>query len=595
MSQLVTHDSKRVRKGNPRDGSEPGARLFVSATWLVMISAAVMLVVRYGVGVPIWDDFALVPVLTGEKPLTVSWLWAQHNESRIALSKLVLLGAYRLSGFDFRAGMYLNVAALGTLAFSLIRAARGLRGGSCYSDAFFPIVLLNWGLHADLLWSIQVVNVLAVTLASFLLLLILAHASRPGLGRTVLAAVLLVLLSFNGAIGLAFVPPFCVWFLALAASQWRRREPGGKRSALIVLALVIPALAVSVLYFRGYQPPAHHAIEGGAAGALRTSIQFLGVGFGPPVAELWPWSGFVVIILFLMNIALTVYVLAWRSEERLRSLGILCFLAANVLLAAGVGWGRSAAGDLAGFQDRYVVITVPWLCFTSLVWDLYGPPTARRLVPMCLLVAASILLWPNTRGGWEYAEAGQAQAKALARDVDSGVPIYLILKRYTPFLYPSQDGLADWLRMLRRAGVRPFTHLREDPRFREVRISRVPSSLIHATWAGETAQVTNVDPYLIYDLPEAQDVCGIRLRYSHANAHGAPAHFKMTWSQNGRAETASIPHYNNWSLPTGDDRETTVWIGEKVKQFRIQPDNQVCRFRILELVLLVPESPESLR
>jgi hypothetical protein len=567
----------------------------VSATWLVMISAAVFLVVRYGVDVPVWDDFALVPVLTGEKPLTVGWLWAQHNESRIALSKLVLLGAYRLSGFDFRAGMFLNVVALGVLAYSLIRVARELRGASSYSDAFFPIVLLNWGLRADLLWSIQVVNVLAVTLASFLLLLILAHSSRPGLGRTVLAAVLLVLLSFNGATGLAFVPPFCGWFLALAASHWRRREPGGKRAALMVLVLMIPALAVTLLYFRGYERPTHHAIAGEITGALRTSVQFLCIGFGPPVAELWPWSGFVVIALFLSNLALTVYVMARRSEELLRSLGILCFLAANLVLAASVGWGRSAAGELAGFQDRYVVIAVPWLCVTSLVWNLYGTTMARRLVPMCLLFATCILVWPNTRGGLEYAEDGRAHASALARDVRNGVPIYLIVKRFTPFLYPTQEGLADFLRMLRRAGIGPFAHLREDPAFREIPISPVPSSLIQATWEGQTAQVTNVDPYLIYDLPEVRDVCGIRLRYSHENRHGGPAHFKMTWSQNGRAEIGSNQHYNNWSLPTGDGRETTVWIGDRVKQFRIQPDNQLCRFRVLGLVLLVPESPESFR
>ena len=595
MSRLILRDSTRVRTGRPRDGSEPGAWFFVSATWWVMIAAAVVFVVRYGANVPIWDDFALVPVLTGEKPLTVDWLWAQHNESRIALPKLVLLGAYHLSGFDFRAGMFLNAAALGALACSLIWVARGLRSGTCYSDALFPIILLNWGHHADLLWSIQVVNVLAVTLASFLLLLILAHSSRPGFARTVLAATLLVLLSFNGAIGIAFVPPFCGWFLALAASHWRRRDPGGKRSACMVLALMTPALVVTLLYFRGYRSPSHHAIEGEIASALRTSVQFLGIGFGPPVAELWPWSGFVVVGLFLANLALTVKVLASRPEERLRSLGILCFLAANVVLAVGVGWGRAAAGDLAGFQDRYVVITAPWLCFTALVWDLYGTAMARRFVPMCLLIAASILVWPNTRGGLEYAEAGRTRASALARDVRNGVPIYLILKRYTPFLYPSQDGLADLLRMLRRAGIGPFIRLREDPRFREVRISPVPSSLIQATWKGQSAQVTNVDSYLVYDLPAVQDVCGIRLRYSHENRHGGPAHFKMTWSQNRRADITSDQHYNNWSLPTGDDRETTVWVGDRIKQFRIQPDNQVCRFDVLDLVLLVPESPESVR
>lgn len=257
--------------------------------------------------------------------------------------------------------------------------------------------------------------------------------------------------------------------------------------------------------------------------------------------------------------------------------------------------GAAAAGELAGFQDRYVAISAPWLCIGSLAWGLYGTTTARRLIPICLLLAASVLLWPNSRSGVENAEAGQAQAKALARDIHSGVPIYLILKRYTPFLYPSQDGLADLLRMLRRARIEPFTHLRDDPPFREVRISPVPSSLVQATWDGETAHVTNVDPYLIYDLPERRDVCGIRLRYSHTNRHGGPAHFKMSWSQDGRADVPSNQRYGNWTLPTGDDRETTVWVGDKVKRIRIQPDNQVCRFRVVELVLLVPESPESVR
>ena len=316
-----------------------------------MTLAAVVLVVRYGVDVPLWDDFALVPVLTGEKPLTVSWLWAQHNESRIALSKLVLLGAYHLAGFDFRAGMFINVAALAALAWCLISIARRLcaEARAVIPDhAFFPIVLLNWGLHADLLWSIQVVNVLAVTLAGFLLLLILAHSSRPGPGRTSLMAVLLVLLSFNGAIGPALVPPFCGWFLALAASHWRSREPRARRSAFMILALMTPALAVTLLYFRGYRSPSHDPIEGGIASALRTAVQFLGIGFGPPAAVLWPWSGFLVIALFLTTLALTVHVLARRSEERLRALGILCFFAANVLLAAGVGWGRAAAGELKG-------------------------------------------------------------------------------------------------------------------------------------------------------------------------------------------------------------------------------------------------------
>jgi hypothetical protein len=143
--------------------------------------------------------------------------------------------------------------------------------------------------------------------------------------------------------------------------------------------------------------------------------------------------------------------------------------------------------------------------------------------------------------------------------------------------------------MLHRARIGPFARLRDNPPFRAVRISPVPSSLIQATWDGDTAHVTNVDPYLTYDLPAVRDVCGIRLRYSHANRNGGPAHFKMIWNQDGRADVPASQRYGNWALPTGDDCETTVWVGDRVKRFRIQPDNQMCRFRVLELTLLVPQ------
>ncbi len=109
--------------------------------------------------------------------------------------------------------------------------------------------------------------------------------SEPGAGLFVSATSLVMI--------------FCGWFLALAASHWRRREPGGTLSALVVLALMTPALVVTLLYFRAYRPPSHRAIQGDIVGALTTSIQFLGIGFGPAAIILWPWSGLVVVVLFL--------------------------------------------------------------------------------------------------------------------------------------------------------------------------------------------------------------------------------------------------------------------------------------------------------
>src|SRR5205823_2555287 len=141
--------------------------------------AALAFVGRYGPDVPIGDDYDLVPALSGARPIAADWLWSQHNEHRIPLPRLVLLASYRLSGYDFRAGMFVNVVLLAALAAGLIAAARGLRGATWYSDAFFALALLHGGHHANLLWSFQVAFVLATALAGAILLLIARGGSPP--------------------------------------------------------------------------------------------------------------------------------------------------------------------------------------------------------------------------------------------------------------------------------------------------------------------------------------------------------------------------------------------------------------------------------
>ena len=44
--------------------------------------------------------------------------------------------------------------------------------------------------------------------------------------------------------------------------------------------------------------------------------------------------------------------------------------------------------------------------------------------------------------------------------------------------------------------------------------------------------------------------------------------------------------YSNWSLPTGQNKVTTLWVEDTVKEFWLQPDNQACEFSIGEIALL---------
>jgi hypothetical protein len=201
-----------------------------------------------------------------------------------------------------------------------------------------------------------------------------------------------------------------------------------------------------------------------------------------------------------------------------------------------------------------------------------------------------VLLWPNTQAGLEAGRNLSAQAGRFERDVRAGLPTYLVVRHNAPFLHPSQDELTDLLPRLRAAGVGLFVQLRPDPPLRAVAIPVDPAEVRLAVWdrARQTARATGVDPWLSFVLPEEGYVAGIRLRYAYANAEGSPARFRMDWRRAGLQRDRPDPGYSNWNLPTRGPRTTTVWIGDLVKSFRIQPDNRPCEFRLESIELLVP-------
>jgi hypothetical protein len=567
---------------------EPGAALFVWATWGLLATIAFVEVARFGPDVPLWDDYAVIPRLTGSQPITLDWLWSQHSEHRIPLARLILLGTFRLTGADPRGVMFLIVGLLSALSAVLLRAARAARGGTRYADAFLPIALLNLGHHENFLWAIQITYVLPVVLMGFVLALLVRSPSIPGLGSLAAASSCLTLMPLCNAGGLALIPAMAAWLWGLALLAKRTRTEAGRSRAISIAALSIPPLLLSVLYFRGYSPPRHHAAPGGFQAASRTTVQFLAMSLGRPGAILWPLSGMLVVGLIAGSAA----VLAWawfrKPAQRARVLGLACALAAAVSLAAGTGWGRSGEAATAGLQPRYTTLAVPALFAGYFAFACYGPGPTRQFVPMVLLAGSCLLAWPNTEDGWSAGRNKGAQAEAFDRDLASGTPLFRLVRRYTPFLHPSQESLHESLRMLRIAGIGRFQTIQDDPPFREQAVRLTPADIRLARWDDGRIEVTGVDPWIRFDLPSPVAVCGVQIRYSHESDEGAPARFQVAWRRPGQFETPRDQQYGNWNLPTGSDRSTTIWVDDVVSQIRIQPDNRPCRFIISELTLLTP-------
>src|SRR5262245_9816068 len=205
-----------------------GPLVFVGGVWLVLSYYLLDFVRTYCVDVPFYDEWEVLPVMMREQPVTLQWLWSQHNEHRMFLGRLLYLGVERLAHYDFRAGALLDALLLSAAAAALIGFAHRLRGWTTYSDAFFPLVLLNWGQAENLIWSFQVQFVGASMLALVVLMLV-ARPGRMTFGRAMALATSTLLFPLLGGNGMALVPALTVcvvlagWDVRSADGEWTWR------------------------------------------------------------------------------------------------------------------------------------------------------------------------------------------------------------------------------------------------------------------------------------------------------------------------------------------------------------------------------------
>jgi hypothetical protein len=564
------------------------APLVVWSVWFLALLGDLIYVITYGHNVPVYDDYNIVPVMTGDLSMIPSWLWEQVNEHRIPLGKLILIALVRLSGGDLRSGMVFNVLAMGVLAFAMIWAAKRTRGWTSYTDAFFPLMLLHLGHGENFLWGWQVVQMVPILLAGTLLVLLLLRASQLTYKLAVFIGFWLVLLALTGPPGIVYVPFFGLELIRADLLVWGTWP---KRRCLFILLLAAAAFVAVALYLIGYQPTRLPPSPGLRA-SLRTSAQFLSMSFAFKAKALWPYSALVMLWLALSSTAMLA--IAWYRNPpvRSRAVSLLVFLMCTVVLAVSVGPSRAGFGYSAGFAMRYVSFLTPFLCCVYFIWEMYTPlsPVWTRLGRRTLLVLASLIFLLNTPSGLRYARTKAEKLEALERDVRNGVPIYLLVHRYTPFVQYSQDWMAESLQMLQRVGVEPFTHLREDPPFSEIPLDVEPSATHRMTWTQRTGQGLGDDSCLVYSLPRPTFVAGIRITYSLTNREGIPANFRLCWKSSDQDNFTDGQCYETMFMETGpEEYSTAISVCDTVSQIQIFPESRPFTFRVSSIVLLVPE------
>jgi hypothetical protein len=456
----------RIRRLSLELGDSPGANVhnlaapaFVWTVWGMMTAAVFLLIHQYARNAPFMDDFELVPMMTGRQPVSLSWLWAQHNEHRPLISRLILAALYRFGTPDFRLGLYFNAALLSTAALSMILLVRRLRGRSSFTDAVLPLSILCMG-QAETLFISFALNLVLTAWISYELIAVAAVGDDRLSGwRTLKLGALLVALPLCGGSGLIMLPPLVLW-LALYAIRgcWTGRSLAIMNRVAISLILVA-CLAVAALYVKDYTSPPKDGPPASISAIVATTLQYLSLVVFPNVSRYWRLAAWVVVSLVTATLVQLTIIARRQPAERLRALGLIAIILSMLITAAAVGWSRAFLGEGMGLVSRYVTISAPLLCVIYCAWLIYGRGSGRRIVHLTLFLMVSISVPAN----FAYSQRKGAKRlrvyEKLAHQIASRAPLSELMTSVCPSMYPHPEFASRCLGMLRDARIGCFKDL----------------------------------------------------------------------------------------------------------------------------------------
>lgn len=249
-----------VTKDQPQRSPINLPRLALAALAMLPAVAALWLALVFGRSTPYMDEWEFVQNVILYKQHGLSWsdLYAQHNESRMLLPRLLVIPTMILAGaWDSRIGMYVSVAL--TVVSSLVLRSLAVRSLKFSPTAgwvvLLPVNLLLFGWFQAETWTtgFQFVQVIPLTAAVLALRLLIGQGS---LHLKVPLTILIILIAmFSFASGMLL---WVVLFPCLLAYHWQ--ELSKHRTRLLAWSAVWWALAGISLwaYFATLQVPANN-------------------------------------------------------------------------------------------------------------------------------------------------------------------------------------------------------------------------------------------------------------------------------------------------------------------------------------------------
>lgn len=535
--------------------------VFVWAVWAGMTGLAWWFIAHFGSRIPVIDDYFTVDLRLTAVP---AWhdLWAQLNEHRVPLPKLVSWASAKVFGVGMKSQMLVDLGIVAALAAGLLVMARRIRGHTAFADAFLPLVLLSVGQADNFLWAVQINFFLPLALQGWFLILLARTTDRISPLRALGFAACVVGLTLCGIQGIVTALPLAAW---LAYAGWCEFRAGARGVAAGLILAGVSTVAVAAANFVGYEQPPHAVAPRFGWAEVRYTLRALGGAWGPVAEDVGPtdatgWPPALGVATFLLIVATSLRLLLAALDPRNRpaAVGMLAFVVGFVALAAGIAYGRAGLTEGA-LAYRYITLTMPVLVWAYLAWLRFGPPTILN----ALFLAAAVFAWPNAAVGFERARMHHTFHTLVERDILVAVPASglaahhgWLLMEPEPYLIPPA------FEKLRSAGVSPFNRIAPEPS----RLTDLPT-----TWRYESASPApdadgwvrtgeTVEARFALAIDAARPFVAVRIRYSF-DGEKTKTDGDAFWDATG-PDGQSLPRRvaRPFHAP-GPGQEKTLWLG----------------------------------
>ena len=348
------------------------SKRFIFGIFALLILVCLSHDFTFGFRYPWSDEWDLVPMLTGTVSPSLKWLWAQHNEHRIVIPKLLYLVSFNVLP-DFRLPILLILMMMILAAYRLMsNTAKNIVVNPIFV-LVFPMLLLNmnlgyhyWGFHIQFASS---------TILLCFLLSTLVQANNAGYnllntGKVTVISLVLLLLPLCGMNGV--LPEFILapYFILRGVNLFKHAAsvPLRRSGAVIIISGLI-AMMITALVFVGYHTTPHDwgdpnfiQLVAAVMHVLSAPLSFGALGF-PVGLVIFVFIVFVVVQL-IRNILISQ---ADRTLLMWGNVDLLAFVLSMSILALGLGWGRGGRGWVQGLDGHYSLLMVPLLCVLFIV------------------------------------------------------------------------------------------------------------------------------------------------------------------------------------------------------------------------------------